>query len=141
MKITTLRRSLTGAAMAAVIALGGATAASAEQAGPVTVTVPAGGRACVTTSQRAVYKVRADGSAPNAVGSQVQWTMANSFDGASFTQIPSQTLLGNYYSGELTSSFYPQYFPSFWKFCVRNLSTTTNAKATLTLATDGNVLY
>jgi hypothetical protein len=133
-----LRKSLAGAALVAAVTLAGAGVASAEVAGPVTVTVPPGGRACVTTTQRAGYKVRADGSAPNAVGSLVQWTMANSFDGANFQQIASQTLSGNYYGGELTSSFYPQYFPSYWKFCARNLGTTTNVKATLTLKTDGN---
>ena len=134
----TLRKSLTGAALVAAIGLGGAGVASAEQIGPVTVTVPPGGRACVVTSGRATYKVRADGSAPNATGSLVQWSMANAFDGVSYQQIPSQTLNGNYYGGELNSSFYPQYFPSYWKFCVRNLGTTTNVKATLTLKTDAN---
>ena len=134
----TLRKSLAGTALVAAIALGGTGVAVAEQAGPVTITVPPGGRACVNTSQRALYKVRADGSAPNANGSLVQWTMANSFDGATYNQIASQTLPGNYYGGELSSSSYPQYFPSYWKFCVRNLGTTTNVKATLTLRTDVN---
>lgn len=134
----TLRKSLAGTALVAAIALGGTGVAVAEQAGPVTITVPPGGRACVNTSQRASYKVRADGSAPNATGSLVQWTMADSFDGVNYTQLPSQTLPGNYYGGQLSSSSYPQYFPSYWKFCVRNLGTTTNVKATLTLRTDVN---
>lgn len=136
-----LRKSLAGAALVGAIALGSAGVASAEQVGPATIIVPPGGRGCVVTTQRALYKVRADGSAPNAVGSTTEWTMANSFDGSGYTTIPSQTLNGNYYGGQLSSNFYPQYFPSFWKFCVRNLSTTTNVKATLTLRTDVNDPY
>jgi hypothetical protein len=133
-----LRKSLAGAALVAAVTLTGVGVASAESAGPVTVTIPPGARACVTTTQRAAYKVRADGSAPNAVGSLVQWTMANSFDGANFQQIASQTLTGNYYGGELSSPTFAAYFPSYWKFCARNLGTTTNVKATLTLHTDAN---
>jgi hypothetical protein len=133
-----LKRSLAGAALVAVVAFGGAGAASAEQTGPTTVTVPPGGRACVATTQRAGFKVRTDGSAPNAVGSTTQFSMAESYDGSTFQTITSQTLNGNYYGGELSSNLYPQYFPSYWKFCVRNLSTTSNVKATLTLKTDYN---
>jgi hypothetical protein len=133
-----LMKSLSGAALVALMALGGAGAASAEQTGPTTVTVPPGGRACVATLQRAGYRVRADGSAPNAVGSTTQFSMSESYDGVNFQAIASQTLNGNYYGGELMSNLYPQYFPSYWKFCVRNLGTTTNVKATLTLKTDNN---
>lgn len=133
-----LRKSLAGAAMVAAIALGTAGAASAEQVGPVQVTVTPGARSCVTTSQRANFKVRADGSAPTAIGSQVQWTMHRSFDGVNYSTVDSQTLTGNYYGGELNSSLFPQYFPSYWRFCARNLGTTTNVKATLTLKADYN---
>src|SRR4051794_10603699 len=100
---TFLKKAWAGAAVAAVLALGGAGAASAEQTGPTTVTVAPGGRACVTTLQRAGFKVRADGSAPNAVGSTTQWSMSDSYDGVTFQSIPLQTLSGNYYGGELTS--------------------------------------
>lgn len=133
-----LKKSLAGAALVAVVALGGAGAASAEQTGPTTVTVPPGARACVATTQRGAFKVRADGSAPNALGSTTQFSMAESYDGSTFQTIASQTLNGNYYGGELSSNLYPQYFPSYWKLCVRNLSTTSNLKATLTLKTDYN---
>jgi hypothetical protein len=138
--LKSLKKTLAGTALVAAIALGGAGVASAETAGPVTTTVPPGGRACVVTNQRATYQVRADGTAPNAVGSTTQWSMANSFDGVNFNTIPSQTLNGNYYGGVLQSSTsnYRAYFPSYWKFCVRNSSTTANVKATLTLRTDSS---
>jgi hypothetical protein len=69
-----LRKSLAGAALVAAVTLAGAGVASAEQVGPVSVTVPPGGRACITTAQRAGYKVRTEGSAPTATGSHGQRT-------------------------------------------------------------------
>lgn len=136
---TSLKKSLAGAALVAVIAVGGAGSASAEQAGPVTTTVSPGGRSCVVTVQPAYLKVRADGSAPNAYSGQAQWTLHQSFDRANYQTLSFLTGGGNYYAAQLGRDLYPQYFPGYWKFCVRNLSTTTNLKATLALATDGNV--
>lgn len=136
---TSLRKSLAGAALVAAIVVGGAGGASAEITG-TTVTVPPGGKSCVATVGRAGFKVRADGSAPNAVGATTQFSMANSYDGVTFQNIASQTSNGNYYGGELSYNLYPQYFPTYWRFCVRNQSTTTNAKVTLTLKTDYNAL-
>lgn len=131
-----LRKILAGTALTAAVALGTAGAATAEQAGPVNVTVPAGGRSCVTTSQPAYYKVRADGSAPAALSGQAQWTVHQSFDGANFQTLT--TLSGNYFSAAFDRTYYSSYFPGYWRFCVRNTSTTTSLKATLTLKTDIN---
>jgi hypothetical protein len=135
-----LRKSLAGAALVAVVALGGAGVASAEQAGPVSVTVPPGGRGCVTTTLKAGYRVRADGNAPQAAGNLVQWTLHQSYDGVTFSTVDAVTLNGNYYSAALNSSSFPQLFPSYWRFCARNLGTAgnPNVKANLTLRTDGN---
>lgn len=133
-----LRKSLAGAALAAVIGIAGAGAASAEQAGPVTTTVTPGGRACVVTQQPAYYRVRADGSAPAALSGQAQWTVHQSFDKVNYQTLSFLTLSGSSYSASLGRDLWPQYFPGYWKFCVRNTSTTTNLKATLTLLTDAN---
>jgi len=133
---TSLRKILAGTALTAAIALGTAGAASAEQVGPVSVSVPAGGRSCVTTSQPAYYKMRADGSAPAALSGQAQWTVHQSFDGANFQTLVS--LSGNYFSAAYDRTVYSNYFPGYWRFCVRNTSTTTVLKATLTLKTDAN---
>jgi hypothetical protein len=135
-----LRKSLAGAALVASVTLLGAGVASAEQVGPVSVTVPPGGRSCVTTTQRAGYRVRTDGSAPAAKGNLVQWTEHQSYDGVNFYTVNSQTGTGNYHAGDLNSNFYPQLFPSYWRLCARNLGTTLdgNVKATLTVKTDGN---
>jgi len=128
--LKSLKRSLAGVALVGAVTLAGAGSASAQVVGPVNVTVAPGGRACVT-SGTAFFKVRAEGSAPAAVGSTVQWSVHQSS-----VQIPGLTLTGNYYAGELNSSFNPQYFPGAFNFCVRNLSTTATLKATLTLKTD-----
>jgi hypothetical protein len=138
---TSLRKSIVGAVLMAGVALGGIGIASAEQAGPVSTTIPPGGRACVVTNSPAFYKVRADGSAPSALPGQVQWTVHQSRDGVTFQTIDAVTGSGTNYAAQFASTLYPQYFPGYWKFCARNVSTVWNVKATLTLRTDANDPY
>jgi hypothetical protein len=130
-----LRKSVAGAALVAVMALGSAGAASAQQNGPVTTSLPPGGRTCVSTSSVALYQMQAEGSAI-ALPNQIQWTVQYSRDGYFLQTIASGSdTTFNLRLSYLTSP----YFPGYFKFCARNVSTAWSAKATLTLRTDGDV--
>lgn len=131
-----LKKTLAGVALVAVMALGGAGAASAEQNGPVTTTLQPGGRTCLTTSFLAFYRMQADGTAV-ALPGQIQWTVQSSRDGYTF-QTLSQTSTNTSYTANLDYRWSPG-FPGYFKFCARNVSTAWTAKVTMTLKTDSNV--
>jgi hypothetical protein len=129
-----LRKGLIGVALVAAMAVGGAGAASAQQNGPVTTSLPPGGRTCLSTSSAALYKLQADGSAV-ALPNQIQWTVQYSRDGYFLQTIASGS--DTTYNLRLSYVTSP-YFPGYFKFCARNVSTAWSAKATLTLRTDAD---